>query len=191
MAPIASILHSVRAIAEIVRTGDIGAVAFSVSSVLNKQVVVEMRTRARTVSHTRKRASERASDGTEVGAGMEGSRILKQVMVETILSPTQLLVAVINTNANGYNNLLCHVGTSKHWNFERHTINTLTLNFDATPQLQNVTNWREAIDGQLQPLAGVQIDGTANGVTLSNIALDNVLVARFLVADVSYKQPRR
>jgi hypothetical protein len=57
MAPIASILHSVRAIAEIVRTGDIGAVAFSVSSVLNKQVVVEMRTRARTVSHTRKRAT--------------------------------------------------------------------------------------------------------------------------------------
>ena len=187
MAPIASILHSVRAIAEIVRTGDIGAVAFSVSSVLNKQVVVEMHTHARTVSHTRKRAT----GGRDVGAGMEGSRILKQVMVETILSPTQLLVAVINTNANGYNNLLCHVGTSKHWNFERHTINTLTLNFDATPQLQNVTNWREAIDGQLQPLAGVQIDGTANGVTLSNIALDNVLVARFLVADVSYKQPRR
>jgi hypothetical protein len=51
MAPIASVLLSVRAIAEIVRTGDIGAVAFSVSSTLNKQVAVGARTCARTGSH--------------------------------------------------------------------------------------------------------------------------------------------
>ncbi len=73
MAPIASILHSVRTIAEIVRTGDIGAVAFSVSSVLNKQVVVEMRTHARTVSHTRKRASERAT-GRDGGWCRDGKK---------------------------------------------------------------------------------------------------------------------
>ena len=111
-------------------------------------------------------------------------------MVETVLSPTQLLLAIVNTDASGYNNLLCHVGVSTHWDFQRHTISALTLDFDATPQLRNVTNWREAVGGQLLPLAGVRIDRIANGVTFSNIALDNILVARFLVADVSFANVR-
>ena len=36
-----------------------------------------------------------------------------QVMIETILTPDRLVVPLVNTDASGYSNLLCHTFTSR------------------------------------------------------------------------------
>jgi hypothetical protein len=74
MSLVRNIIHSVRTVSELIRTGDIGGVAFTTSSKLNEEV-----------------------------------------MVETILSPTQLLVMVINIDAKGYRYgamCFCHARTT-------------------------------------------------------------------------------
>merc|ERR1711976_333627 len=71
------------------------------------------------------------------------SKLNKEVMAETILSPEKLLVTVVNTDASGYSNTLCHIGTSKHWSFKRHSLKTLTLDTGAAPGIARLTNWQE------------------------------------------------
>lgn len=113
------------------------------------------------------------------------SKLNKEVMAETILSPEKLLVIVVSTNAEGYNNALCHVGTSKHWSFKEHTLKTMTLDLASSPGIASVTNWQEATEDGLVPLSDVGISGDSGSITLSNIVLDAKLVVRFFVADVT------
>lgn len=115
------------------------------------------------------------------------SRLNQEVMVETILSPTQLLVVVINIDAKGYSNMLCHVGLEKHWNFRKRTLESLTLDLTGTPQVRGLSNWREVVGGQMKQLSGVRITSHATGtVSLEQMELDDQLVARFFVADVAF-----
>ena len=118
------------------------------------------------------------------------SQLNEQVMVETILRPAtgpssaaQLLVAVVNTDASGYSNLLCHVDVNKHWTFKKHTIARLALHLGSAPQLAGLSNWREAVGDKLVPLTGATVTTNGTDVVLSQIALDDQLVARWLVAD--------
>ena len=82
-------------------------------------------------------------------------------------------------------NLLCHVGFDKHWKFTKHTVSMLTLNLRSAPQLRSVSNWREVVAGELRAPAGVRIGGTAHTATLSQLQMDDEMVARFFVADVT------
>ena len=150
---VAQTVSAIRTVRETVRLGDIGALGFSVSSVLNKQVMVE------TI------VAPPPSDG----------------------APGQLLLAIVNTDATGYSNLLCHVDLSRHWKFKKHTIDTLTLHTASMPQVAAVSNWREAVGDKIVPLAGVAVNATGADVVLSRIALDDQLVARWLLADVSFR----
>merc|ERR1712070_671694 len=72
------------------------------------------------------------------------SKLNKEVMAETILSPGKLLVVVVSTNAGGYNNALCHTFTSKHWSFKKHALETMTLDISSSPGIGSVSNWQEA-----------------------------------------------
>jgi hypothetical protein len=103
-------------------------------------------------------------------------------MVETILSPTQLLLTVVNTDASGYSSLLCHVDAAKHWKFKPHRIETLRLQTASAPQVVGLRNWTEAVGDRLVPVVGAEV--SADGLSLSQIQLSDQLVARFFVADV-------
>jgi hypothetical protein len=110
------------------------------------------------------------------------STLNKQVMVETILSPTRLVVPIVNTDASGYSNLLCHTGLSRHWSFQKHTIEHLTISLP--PGAAGLANWHEARAGALQPLEGVDVSASSGAVALSGIALDDEQPLRILVAEV-------
>ena len=108
-------------------------------------------------------------------------------MVELILSPTQLLVVVINIDAKGYSNMLCHVGVEKHWNFRKQVLQSITVDLTGTPQVRGLSNWREVVGGQMKQLSGVRLSSHATGtVSLEQMELDDQLVARFFVADVAF-----
>lgn len=110
-----------------------------------------------------------------------------QALVEVIRSPEKVLVTVINTNAGGYSNLLCHVGiTNKHWTFHKQTLDSITLKWNQEI-VGGLSNWQEAVDGELVPLSGVKISGDATkqqDVVLSNVELDDQVPVRLFLADV-------
>merc|ERR1711976_441413 len=84
-------------------------------------------------------------EGDIMGVPLEvSSKLNKEVMAETILSPEKLLVTVVNTDASGYSNTLCHIGTSKHWSFKKHTLESLVMDTSAAPGVAKLTNWQEA-----------------------------------------------
>ena len=113
------------------------------------------------------------------------SKLNKEVMIEVIRSPEQLLIAIVNTNGSGYNNALCHTGLSKHWKIGKHTIDSLDLDLSSAPDVSKLGNWQEAVNGKLVPLAGVTVSNAGRTVTLSGIDLDDTMTVRFLVADVT------
>ena len=113
------------------------------------------------------------------------SKLNKEVMIEVIRSPEQLLVAIVNSNGSGYNNALCHTGISKHWKIDKHTIDSLDLDLSSAPDVSKLGNWQEAVNGKLVPLAGVTVSNTGSIVSLSGIDLDDTMTVRFLVADVT------
>ena len=115
------------------------------------------------------------------------SRLNEEVMVETILSPSKLLLVVVNTKAHGYSNLLCHVGLDKHWVFEKHTISSLVLHMDSAPQIASISNWTEVIGRERIVPSAVHIQTEGATVHFSQLELDDQLVARFFVADVAFR----
>lgn len=173
-------------IAQTVLSGSKGLMLFqtyhSVLSTTNTSLVRSAIQSVRAVSET-----VRVGDIEGLGFNVS-SRLNEEVMVETILSPTQLLVVVINIDAKGYSNLLCHVGVDKHWTFRRHTLRNLTLDLTSAPQVRGLSNWREVVGGQMRQPSGVQIGSHAVGtVSLESMELDDQLVARFFVADVALR----
>ena len=112
--------HRVVQIAQTVLSGSKGLMLFqtyhSVLSTTNTSLVRSAIQSVRAISET-----VRVGDIEGLRFNVS-SRLNQEVMVETILSHTQLLVVVINIDATGYSNLLCHVDVEKHWNFRKHTL---------------------------------------------------------------------
>lgn len=116
------------------------------------------------------------------------AKLNQEAMIETILSldPPQLVVAVVNINAHGYSNLLCHIDTNKHWSFNTLTIDSVELNLKSAPQISGVSNWREAVQDKLVSPSNVKISGSSGSVEFTSMELDDKLVARFFIADVQF-----
>ena len=173
-------------IAQTVLSGSKGLMLFqtyhSVLSTTNTSLVRSAIQSVRAISET-----VRVGDIEGLGFNVS-SRLNEEVMVETILSPTQLLVVVINIDAKGYSNLLCHVDVDRHWTFRRHTLRSLTLDLTSAPQVRGLSNWREVVGGQMRQPSGVHIGShTVGTVSLDSMELDDQLVARFFVADVAMR----
>ena len=66
----------------------------------------------------------------------------------------------------------------KHWKWSRHTIGSLALDLRSAPQLRSVSNWREVVGDELRAPAAVRIGGSGRAVTLSQIEMDDEMVAR-------------
>jgi hypothetical protein len=113
------------------------------------------------------------------------SKLNLEIMAETILSPEKLLLVVVSTNADGYSNLLCHTGISKHWSFHDHTVQSLTLDLSRAPGVAKIGNWQEATEDGLVPLTDVTVQDGADTVEFSNMKLDSTVTVRFFVADVT------
>ena len=74
----------------------------------------------------------------------------------------------------------------KHWKWSKHTIGSLTLDLHSAPQLRSVSNWREVVGDELRAPTAVRIGGSGREeVTLSQIEMDDQMVARFFLADVA------
>ena len=74
----------------------------------------------------------------------------------------------------------------KHWKWSRHTIGSLALDLRSAPQLRSVSNWREVVGDELRAPTAVRIGGSGREeVTLSQIEMDDQMVARFFLADVA------
>ena len=57
----------------------------------------------------------------------------------------------------------------------------------AEPQLRSVSNWREVVGDELRAPTAVRIGGSGREeVTLSQIEMDDQMVARFFLADVAF-----
>ena len=97
------------------------------------------------------------------------------------------LVVVVNTNAKGYSNLLCHTEIlGRHWTFSAQTVKQLTLHTDSAGERLSLGNWAEAVQGSMQPLQGsVKVSSSGADVVLSNIVLSADIPVRFFTADVT------
>ena len=116
------------------------------------------------------------------------SKLNDKVMVEVIRSPEKVLVVVINTNAKGYSNLLCHTQIlGRHWTFSSQTIQKLTLHTDSVGEKKlSLGNWQEAVEGSVGPLQGkIQVSSSGADLVLSNIELSEQIPVRFFIADVT------
>jgi hypothetical protein len=125
----------------------------------------------------------RLGDVDAVGVAVSGGKAL----VQAIRSPDQLVVAVVNANAHGYSNLLCHTQVvDRHWNYRAESVD-VALNMSKAPDVTRLGNWREAIGDELGPVHGgvkIEVDGAT--IMLRGIALDATgpQLMRLLVADV-------
>jgi hypothetical protein len=142
--------------------------------------------RLKQVLQSIRRVSDIAREGDILGLPLtSSSKLNKEIMAETILSPEKLLLVVVSTNADGYNNLLCHTGIGKHWNFNDHTVKSLTLDLSKAPGVAKVSNWQEATKDGFVPLTDVTVQDAADAVEFSNMKLDSKLTVRFFVGDVT------
>jgi hypothetical protein len=91
--------------------------------------------------------SEALRTGDIGGVQVSTSAAQDKIMFEAVLSPqpAMLVVVISNSDASGYSNLLCHADLEKHWAFEKQTIDKVTIHLGSTPQIANITNWREAV----------------------------------------------
>ena len=116
------------------------------------------------------------------------AKLNKEAMVEVIRSPDRVVVVVVSTNAHGYNNLLCHVGTGKHWTFSPLTIDAIELK-DSPVTLANFT---EIVAGQRNPAPSdvtVKFAAGNTGATLSGIHVDDKTTLRVFTFDVAGRAP--
>lgn len=94
-------------------------------------------------------------------------------LVEVIRSHEYVAVILINTKADDYSNLLCHVDVARHWKLHDYTVETLTLNLDAGANITaaNLAAMREAKAGALQPAQGIDVSLGGGQVVFKNVAL--------------------
>eukprot|EP00041_Stephanoeca_diplocostata_P025736 m.681277 g.681277 ORF g.681277 m.681277 type:complete len:652 (-) comp22811_c2_seq15:341-2296(-) len=121
------------------------------------------------------------------GMGWTLGDTVHDVAVEVIRSPEQMVVVVMNTDASGYSNLLCHIDVDRHWDFHSNTVDTLSLQLASAPDVSSVGNWTEVVDGSTVPLRDATVTSANGVVTVHNIKLSTVPFAsvRYFVASVS------
>ena len=126
--------------------------------------------------------------GDVAGLGVSTSGTVgKDVLIEVIRSPEQVLVVVVNIHASGYSNLLCHtVILDGHWKINDLHLDSIDLDLTTAPDVSGLGNWGEAKDGALQPLSDVTVSTSGGKVTLSGIDVHSDMPLRLFVADVSH-----
>jgi len=114
-----------------------------------------------------------------------GSQDSPTAVVEVIRSPDQVLIVLLNTNAAGYSNLVCHTGLlDRHWTFHDTTVDKVTLSLNSAPGVTTLSNWREAVGGSIQPLSDVSVSSSTGEVQLKGIDLTADIPVRLLLADI-------
>ena len=100
--------------------------------------------------------------------------------VAIVRSLDKLIVVVINTNADGYNDVLCYSNLETHWQFKPHTIQTLEITLPL--ELVNANTLLEVTEqGIVQPI-GVKASFVNGQAILQRIALGvGPTVVRFFV----------
>ena len=117
--------------------------------------------------------------------GMSFTTSAKDVMIEVVRSPEQLLLVLVNIHATGYSNLLCHTGiTDRHWTFHPLKVESVELSLSSAPDVTGLSNWREATGGKLLPLDSVKVEDKSGSVKLSDIEMSDDVPVRFFLADV-------
>ena len=69
-----------------------------------------------------------------------------------IRDPQTILIAVLNFDADGYSNLLCHIDAFKHWDWHDHTVDKIAIQLTpdvASVSLDSLVEW---IDGTPHPI---------------------------------------
>lgn len=113
----------------------------------------------------------------------------KEVMIEVIRSPDKVVVVVINTNAKGYSNLICHTAiVDRHWTFSKLKIDSIQL-VESPVKLKN---FQEVVNGSTVGYpSDVNISITSDGAKLSNIKMDDKLTVRFFTFDVASSEDQK
>lgn len=95
----------------------------------------------------------------------------KQALIEVIRAPARVLVVVVSTNADGYNNLLCHVFSQTHWNFSPLLVEHIAI-FDSPVPLGNFTEVVDGSDVAPQGNATAAFGADGRSVDIANVAID-------------------
>ena len=120
--------------------------------------------------------------GDVAGLGVSTSGTVgKDVLIEVIRSPEQVLVVVVNIHASGYSNLLCHtVILDGHWKINDLHLDSIDLDLTTAPDVSGLGNWGEAKDGTCSRSARDCFDERRK-VTLSGIDVHSDMPLRLFV----------
>eukprot|EP00051_Salpingoeca_urceolata_P015270 m.197170 g.197170 ORF g.197170 m.197170 type:complete len:630 (+) comp18343_c0_seq3:60-1949(+) len=99
-----------------------------------------------------------------------------------------ILLVAVNTDASGYNNLLCHIDLTRHWKFSDHTIKSLRVSATADASFVGIlpSHLLEAKHGGLEPATNVNLAVTNDTLEFSDLKFDADLPLRLFV--LPYKQ---
>ena len=129
-------------------------------------------------------------DGLPLVSSDTGNPYFSISSLSTVIrSQSYLLFVLLNTDASGYNNLLCHVFVSDHWKFKDHTIASLqaTLTPDVQVTAADVSAAREVVNGELVPLVDVNPELSGTTLTFTNVALTGANPLRLVLIPYTVK----
>lgn len=106
----------------------------------------------------------------------------EKVMTAAVRTPEKLVVVVLNMDASGYSNLVCHTFINKHWTFKSQTVKSIQLEL---PSGVTLSNPLEQVETSQVDVTDAKVKISANSVTLSSVKMDEKVVGRFFVFDVS------
>eukprot|EP00039_Didymoeca_costata_P008751 m.115839 g.115839 ORF g.115839 m.115839 type:complete len:215 (-) comp14216_c0_seq2:133-777(-) len=94
-------------------------------------------------------------------------------LVQVIRNDTFILVAVVNSAGHGYNNLLCHVYVTDHWQLPKVSVDVaIEVSDDAFVTNGNVTGMVEIADGSTKKPDGVQVAFDGATISLKGVETD-------------------
>jgi hypothetical protein len=105
-------------------------------------------------------------------------------IMEIIRNDKYIMVVFINSNASGFNYLLCHVNTRTHWNFSPHTVQRaeIDLGSDVNAGSINVASLSEVVGGKIVPVSSdVSRSLSGNQLILQNIELQSAFPVRIFL----------
>ena len=104
-------------------------------------------------------------------------------LTQVVRTPDKLIVMVVNLEASGYSNLLCHTFIDKHWTFKSASIDKITVTVPSDLKISNPTE--QVGDDIVTSIQDADIElKSDNVVELKNVKLDDKVVGRFFVFDV-------
>jgi len=110
---------------------------------------------------------------------VEGDQAVMVGVIQTPPPKRQLIAIVISADCSGYNDVLCEIDISAHWNFRSHLLNTLAISLP--PQWTKVTSVQEVVNGSFGVPAGVKVRVESERIVLTNIVLQTDITARIFV----------